>query len=53
MQGLREKEVSMLPLLLFQFFGGQTSVIRERIVDFNVVQRVCLLQDGDIAEQLF
>ena len=42
-QGLREKEVSILPLLLFQFFGRQPSAIRERIIDGDIPQRICLL----------
>jgi hypothetical protein len=42
-QGLQEKEVSILPLLLFQFFGRQPSAIRERIIDGDIPQRICLL----------
>ena len=43
-QGLREKEVSILPLLVFHFSGRQRSARGEGMVEVDVPQRVCPLQ---------
>jgi hypothetical protein len=48
-QGLQEKEASMLSLLLFQFFGRQLSASGKRIGYCPVPQRVCPLQEGEMA----
>jgi len=40
----------ILSLLLFHFFGRQSSVIREGMVDEDLSQRAYLLQEGEIAE---
>ena len=47
-----EKEALILLLLLIQFFGRQFPAMRERIVNMHVPQRVCPLQEGEIAKQL-
>jgi hypothetical protein len=50
-QGLQEKEVSIPPVLLFQFFGGQLLARGRRIGYCPVPQRVCPLQEGEITAQ--
>ena len=49
-QGLQEKEVSILSLLLLHFFRRRPSAIRERRVDVNVPLRISLPREEEIAE---